>query len=265
MGRATLSGRPAKAWYGWGLLFVALFAGPLATPSRAATNGSGAPGLLLTLTNVDTDTDKVVGKIGGVLVVGTFNTATARLVVDPKGTKPKVKFLSGRLSCATGGCSIDGELLGTQISGFTLGARFAGPYKNSNGYTTLTHLSGSLERFYSDHDAWVSAVTSWTDAHVGVAAVRSRVVAQAAGSATADDMSGPGSPTAAVDPPSAPSGTGGGGNADAGGPNGSGGNAGHGGATGNGGGTSGGSSGSGTGGGGSHGGGGTGGGGGPHR
>ncbi|HYM68414.1 MAG TPA: hypothetical protein VEZ44_02365 [bacterium] len=257
-----MTGRPAKAWHAWGLLCVAMFVATPAIPSGAATNGSRAPGLLLNLTQASTDTDKVVGNIGGVLVVGTFNTATAQLVVDPKGTRPKVKFLSGKLSCATGSCSIDGELLGAPLAGFTLGAKFAGPFKNSNGYATLTRLFGSLERLYGDHDAWVSAVAKWTDAHLGVAEARARVVAQAAGPVAPDESSGAGSPAAAVDPTNGPGGAGGSGNADGGGASGSGGNGGHGGAAGSAGGTSG-SGGSGTGSGsGGHGGGG---GGGPHR
>ncbi|HLJ59003.1 MAG TPA: hypothetical protein VKZ50_04655 [bacterium] len=254
--------RPAKPWHAWGLLCVALFVATPPIPSGAAANGNRAPALLLILTHVGADTDKVAGNIGGVVVVGVFNTVTAKLAVAPKGTKPRGKFLSGNMSCLTGSCVIDGELLGARLAGFPLDAKFAAPFKNSNGYGTLVRLSGSLERLYSDHDAWVSVVTKWADNHLGAAEARARVVAQAAGRVAGDESSGASSPAAAVDSPNGPGAPGGGTNSGnsgggAGDANGSGSSGAHGG------GTTGGTSGGGAGSSGNHGGGG--GGGGPHR
>jgi hypothetical protein len=173
----------------WGLFFAILVLARSAIPGAAAPLESGPVVLSLILNHDEMDAAKAMGKIGGVHVVGRFDTTAGRLVVNPPGTKPRVAFLSGSLSCGNGGCTFDGKLLGQPAAGLVLHAKFKGNgrgnEKHDNG--TLIRVTGSLAPLHSDRDAWMSAVTDWTGKFLVNPQIRARVLAQAADSADAQD------------------------------------------------------------------------------
>ncbi len=152
------------------LLLIALLIGSLATAQGYAASSAALPydlQLSSPLGALPKTAQVLSGStFGGVPVTGSIKgsstTGTMNLFADGK------LFASGTYSCNSGGCTFTGTVAGKTVTGMNLG--------------TASRLSGmgkATTSAFSNHGAWVSAVTDWANANLS-GKQRSEIVSAAA-------------------------------------------------------------------------------------
>ncbi len=149
-------------------LLVSLLLACLTAPGFAASSSALPYDVMLSapLTSTSSTVQVKSGStFGGVPVTGsiTGTTSSGTLSLFAGGKS----FVSGTYSC-NGGCTFSGTVAGKTVTGMTLG--------------TSSHLSSvgtATSSAFTNHGAWVSAVSSWANANLS-AGQKGKVVSGAA-------------------------------------------------------------------------------------